>query len=159
MGSVSGGGSYLVGDIISISATANNGYHFVKWSDNNTQNPRTITVNENTTTYTAVFAIDTTPVDNTIYYFASENDDYSPIGKTVKTLGNNNTTEQLNNVDTLVFLIPTTITILKIEDAQMGTDFLNKFQTHAVTYNSQEYTAYYYTDPDAYINGQFIVRY
>lgn len=159
MGSASGGGSYLVGDIISISATANNGYHFVKWSDNNTQNPRTITVNENTTTYTAVFAIDTTPVDNTIYYFASENDDYSPIGKTVKTLGNNNTTEQLNNVDTLVFLIPTTITILKIEDAQMGTDFLNKFQTHAVTYNSQEYTAYYYTDPDAYINGQFIVRY
>ena len=154
-GSVSGGGSYLVGDTISISATANEGYHFVKWSDNNTQNPRTITVNENTTTYTAIFA----EVDNTIYYFTSENDDYSPTEKTVKALEETNTTEQLNNVDTLVFLVPTTITILKIEDAQVGTDFLNKFQTHAVTYNSQEYTAYYYTDPDAYINGQFIIRY
>lgn len=65
-GSVSGEGSYLVGNTISISATANEGYHFVKWSDNNTQNPRTITVNSNTTSYTAIFAINTYQVSASV---------------------------------------------------------------------------------------------
>ena len=39
-----------------ISATPNTGYHFTQWSDGNTQNPRTVTLTENTT-YTAEFAI------------------------------------------------------------------------------------------------------
>jgi len=37
-----------------IQATATNGYRFVKWSDDNTQNPRTVTVTQNIT-LTAIF--------------------------------------------------------------------------------------------------------
>ena len=42
-------------DEVEISATANYGYHFVKWNDNNTSNPRTVSVTEDKT-YTATFA-------------------------------------------------------------------------------------------------------
>ena len=58
-GSANGGGSVLVeNDEITISATASAGYHFVKWSDGNTDNPRTVSVKGNKK-YTAEFAIDT----------------------------------------------------------------------------------------------------
>jgi len=40
-----------------ISATSNNGYHFSKWSDGNTDNPRTIVLTQDTT-FTAEFAYD-----------------------------------------------------------------------------------------------------
>jgi len=43
-GSVSGAGTYNYGSTVTLAATANEGYHFVKWSDGNTDNPRTITV-------------------------------------------------------------------------------------------------------------------
>ena len=52
---ITAGGSTLYLDNIVISATPNYGYHFVKWNDNNTSNPRTISVTENKT-YTATFA-------------------------------------------------------------------------------------------------------
>ncbi len=55
MGSVSGGGTYNAGTTITITATANSGYHFDNWSDGNTQNPRNITVNSDIT-ITAFFA-------------------------------------------------------------------------------------------------------
>lgn len=55
MGDVFGGGSYPQGETITISASPHNGYHFERWSDNNTQNPRNITVNSNIT-LTAYFA-------------------------------------------------------------------------------------------------------
>lgn len=54
MGSVSGGGTYTEGSSATLSATAYNGYHFSHWQDNNTSNPRTITVTGNAT-YTAYF--------------------------------------------------------------------------------------------------------
>lgn len=38
-------GKYLLGTVINLTAKANNGYHFAGWSDNNTDNPREITVN------------------------------------------------------------------------------------------------------------------
>ncbi len=44
-GTVSGGGAYEEGTTATLTATAKEGYEFVKWSDNNTTNPRTITVN------------------------------------------------------------------------------------------------------------------
>ena len=40
MGVVTGSGSFLVGDTDTLTATANYGFHFVRWSDNNTENPR-----------------------------------------------------------------------------------------------------------------------
>ena len=42
---------------ITFTATPNEGYHFVQWSDGNTDNPRTITLTQDTT-FTAEFAID-----------------------------------------------------------------------------------------------------
>ena len=41
------GGEYEKGTSLTISATANTGYEFEKWSDDNTENPRTITINSN----------------------------------------------------------------------------------------------------------------
>ncbi|MEE1090995.1 MAG: hypothetical protein UH103_06180, partial [Paludibacteraceae bacterium] len=42
---------------------ANKGYHFEKWSDGNTENPRTITVTEDIE-LSATFELDETPVEN-----------------------------------------------------------------------------------------------
>lgn len=54
MGSTIGGDTTLYLDSVIISANANQGYHFVKWNDNNTDNPRTVQVTSNKT-YTAQF--------------------------------------------------------------------------------------------------------
>ena len=56
MGSVSGGGTFDENTTITITATPNNGYKFVNWSDGSTENPRSITVTGNAT-YTANFAV------------------------------------------------------------------------------------------------------
>ena len=47
MGSATGGGTFETGKTTTLSAIANEGYHFVKWSDGITTNPRTITVTQN----------------------------------------------------------------------------------------------------------------
>ncbi len=62
-GTVSGGGTYDYGTEHKITATPNTNYHFAQWQDGNTDNPRTITIDENTpnVTYTATFEIDGTP--------------------------------------------------------------------------------------------------
>ena len=54
MGSVSGTATENYLTNITITATANPGYHFVRWNDNNTANPRVVSVTENAT-YTAYF--------------------------------------------------------------------------------------------------------
>ena len=54
-GTTAGDTAALYLDEVEISATANYGYHFVKWNDNNTSNPRTVSVTEDKT-YTATFA-------------------------------------------------------------------------------------------------------
>ena len=54
MGNASGGGTYTLGDSISLSATAQLGYRFTGWNDGNTENPRIIVVSGNAT-YTANF--------------------------------------------------------------------------------------------------------
>ena len=53
-GTVTGGGTYNYNSTAKLTATPNEGYKFVKWSDGNTSNPRTVTVTANAT-YTAVF--------------------------------------------------------------------------------------------------------
>lgn len=53
-GTVSGGGNYVEGSIVTLTATPVTGYHFDHWQDGNTQNPRTITVTGDAT-YTAYF--------------------------------------------------------------------------------------------------------
>ena len=56
-GSVTGGGSYADGATATLTATANSGYKFLQWSDGNSSNPRSFTVNASTAavTYTAEF--------------------------------------------------------------------------------------------------------
>ena len=53
-GTVTGGGSYPYGATVTLTATANSGYSFLRWNDGNTSNVRTITVTGNAT-YTALF--------------------------------------------------------------------------------------------------------
>lgn len=48
-GTVSGGGAYVAGTTATIQAFPNPGYTFSNWSDGNTDNPRTITVNSDLT--------------------------------------------------------------------------------------------------------------
>ena len=55
MGSVSRSGIYPKNSEITISATPNLGYHFVQWSDGNTENPRTLELTQDTI-LTAEFA-------------------------------------------------------------------------------------------------------
>lgn len=53
-GFIVGGGSYLAGEQITLTAYARDGYKFVEWSDGIADNPRTITVNGNAS-YKALF--------------------------------------------------------------------------------------------------------
>lgn len=57
MGTVSGSGSFPENTTTDISATANPGYRFVRWNDNNTEISRSITITSDTT-FTAYFEID-----------------------------------------------------------------------------------------------------
>ena len=71
-GTTTGEQSALYLDEIEISATANYGYHFVRWNDGNTQNPRVVTATEDKT-YIATFAkntysITTNAEHGTIFY-------------------------------------------------------------------------------------------
>ena len=56
MGSVTGGGTYYEGSTATLTATPVGGYVFEKWSDDNTDNPRTIIVN-GAAAYTAIFKV------------------------------------------------------------------------------------------------------
>lgn len=58
IGSVNGGGVFDYLDTIVLSATAVSPYHFVRWSDGSTQNPRPFVVTANAH-ITAIFGIDT----------------------------------------------------------------------------------------------------
>ena len=53
-GKVSGSGNFLQGTRVEIAAMPRAGYHFTRWQDNNTDNPRTILMTTNLT-YTAYF--------------------------------------------------------------------------------------------------------
>ena len=65
MGTVEGSGYYYPDDTVVISAMPNQGYQFSKWSDGNTDNPRTIIVSQSET-YVAIFINSTGLDDNEI---------------------------------------------------------------------------------------------
>lgn len=54
-GSVTGGGTYVYGDVATLYATPYSGYDFVGWSDGSNENPHQVTVTGNAT-YTATFS-------------------------------------------------------------------------------------------------------
>lgn len=53
-GTVSGSGTYAIGETVSISAMPDEGYEFTGWNDGDNSNPRTIAVNDDIV-YTAIF--------------------------------------------------------------------------------------------------------
>ncbi len=55
MGTVTGGGTFIAGEVATLVASANVGYRFTGWSDGNTDNPRNINVMANAS-YIASFA-------------------------------------------------------------------------------------------------------
>ena len=65
-GTVSGSGTHLHGTNVRISATANYGYHFTRWNDGNTQNPRTIQLLKDST-FTAIFEPNTYTITTAVY--------------------------------------------------------------------------------------------
>ncbi len=54
-GTIAGGGKHAVGKSVTLTATPNEGYAFEKWNDGNTDNPRSITLLQDTT-FSATFA-------------------------------------------------------------------------------------------------------
>ena len=58
MGLVSGSGSYAFKEPATLAAIATAHHHFLHWNDGNRMNPRTITVNGDSS-FTAIFAVDT----------------------------------------------------------------------------------------------------
>ena len=60
MGSVSGGGTYIDSSMVTLSATANDGYRFMQWDDGDTNAVRTLLLVSDTT-FIAYFAADTLP--------------------------------------------------------------------------------------------------
>ena len=55
MGSVSGMGTYAKGTNVTLTATPNEGYRFVAWSDEVTDNPRTVVAETTGVSYAAIF--------------------------------------------------------------------------------------------------------
>ena len=64
-GSVSGGGSYETGASATLTCTPATGYHFERWTDGNTDNPRLVTVTSNAT-YTAIFELNTYTITTSV---------------------------------------------------------------------------------------------
>ena len=64
-GVVEGSGYYDNGDEATLTATANSCYHFVKWSDDVTDNPRTVVVTQDST-FTAIFEANTFTITTAI---------------------------------------------------------------------------------------------
>ena len=84
MGTVEGGGTFLEGTVINISATPLTGYYFIGWSDGNADNPRSITVTANET-YIAQFA--TNPVQTFTLTVMCDSEQGSTIGSGTYTAG------------------------------------------------------------------------
>ena len=66
MGSVIGGGSYPLGDSVTIEAVPNAGYEFLYWHDNVTDNPRDILFTQDTT-FTAYFGLAEYTITTAVY--------------------------------------------------------------------------------------------
>ena len=67
MGTVTGGGTYEEGTEATLTATPNVGYCFVKWNDDNTDNPRKLSVMSDLE-FTAIFDYAVSGVENNLEY-------------------------------------------------------------------------------------------
>lgn len=129
-GQVNGTGTYYTGSEAIISATANEGYKFAKWSDGNTTNPRSFTVIGNTN-LTAIFESDKPqePIVDTLYIITQDTI-YSI--DTVYSIINNYDTLYNTQIDT-IYSIDTVYTIINNYDtlynSQIDTIVISKVYT------------------------------
>ena len=65
-GQVTGAGTYLVGDTVTLTAIPNDGYRFVRWSNEVEDNPYTFIISDNVTLSAEFEEVITTSVENTI---------------------------------------------------------------------------------------------
>lgn len=70
MGFVTGGGTYLDSSLVTLIATAFEGYHFVEWNDLDTHAVRQILVTSDTS-LSALFAQDTLPILDTVWHIVT----------------------------------------------------------------------------------------
>ena len=64
-GQVTGAGTYLVGDTVTLTATPNDGYRFVRWSNEVEDNPYTFVISDNVTLSAEFEAVIHSDVENT----------------------------------------------------------------------------------------------
>ncbi|MBO7572207.1 MAG: leucine-rich repeat protein [Bacteroidales bacterium] len=94
-GSVSGGGTYEEGATATLTAIPNQGYRFVSWSDDITDNPRTVTVTSDSTFVAAFVRDEGVEKENILVeLFAYRGCGYSPYA--AKALDNMEDTDSLN---------------------------------------------------------------
>ena len=84
LGSATGGGTFMEGTVINISATPLTGYYFIGWDDGNADNPRSITVTQDAT-YIAQFA--STPVQTFTLTVLCNSAEGSTVGSGTYTAG------------------------------------------------------------------------
>ena len=94
MGTAEGGGTFLEGTVINISATPLAGYYFIGWNDGNADNPRSITVTANET-YVAQFG--TNPVQTYTLTVMCNSSEGSTIGSGTYTAGSTTTIAAIPN--------------------------------------------------------------
>ena len=94
MGSATGGGTFMEGTVINISATPLTGYYFIGWDDGNADNPRSITVTQDAT-YIAQFA--STPVQTFSLTVICNSAEGSTVGSGTYTAGSTATIAAIPN--------------------------------------------------------------
>ena len=94
MGSATGGGTFMEGTVINISARPLTGYYFIGWTDGNADNPRSITVTANET-YVAQFG--TNPVQTYTLTVMCNSSEGSTIGSGTYTAGSTTTIAAIPN--------------------------------------------------------------
>ncbi|MBO7651822.1 MAG: leucine-rich repeat domain-containing protein [Bacteroidales bacterium] len=141
-GTVSGGGTFDYGEEREIEAIANEGYRFLSWNDNNTDNPRTITVSGDTL-YIATFEVDDTPqpvyvtiADTACGSYTWNDETYTETNSYYQTFTASNSADSIVRLDLVIYSLPQPeITVDGILDACNP-------ESASVTLTTSEYVEY-----------------
>ena len=156
-GTVTGAGTYYVGSSITISATANAGYRFVRWNDNNTNATRTISVPSSSTIYTAYFeanpSVNISLLRNNSSYGTVSGGGYHPAGSTATITATPYSGYRFvrwndyNTDATRVITVPSSSTTYTayFERNSLTTIFSENFDSSYWTSNSTTYAGYWNT--------------
>ncbi len=111
-GSVTGGGTYPEGAIVTLTATASDGFHFVSWDDSSTENPRTITVTADAM-YIATFESDDTPqpiyltiTDTACGSYTWNEETYTETNSYYQTFTASNSADSIVRLDLVIYPLP-----------------------------------------------------